>query len=234
LSKSKKDDRNSAQIAQYLPQFLKHGDSPDATYQAPELQKLRFAKLMGSILESASPGFSIHDVGCGMAHLHEYLNKQKVNHVYSGSDIMKEFVEAARRKFPDVQIECRDFLTAAKKEKYDFVVCNGILHFPAGVPEASWNNFAFDLMARMYEAADKAIAFNFLTTYKNKHDATLHYIDPLKVFDFCQKNLSRFVTLDHAYPLYEATVTVFTPEFMEALHSEPAFKKYFGRSRQPL
>lgn len=228
--RKKIQNRVTAQIAEYLPQFQKYGDNPLATFQEPKLQELRFEKLMGSILNVKDlEAFSLYDVGCGPGHLHQYLNNQNVPHTYSGSDLVTEVVKLAKQKFPKANIECADFIQNDPKGKYDFVVCNGLLHFPAGVPKEEWKEFAFNLIKKMFNLATKGIAFNFLTTYKTTDNPALAYFDPLELFDFCQKNMSRFVTIDHAYALYEVTMTVYTKNFMRALYSDDAFKKYFVR-----
>jgi len=76
--------------------------------------------------------------------------------------------------------------------------------------------------------ADKAIVFNCLTSYKTFSDPTLLYFDPIKIFDFCAKNLSRFVIIDHGYPLYEFTCTVFRPEYLSKSYNNQKFNKYFS------
>lgn len=183
---------------------------------------------MDAILSmSKARSFSIHDVGCGLGHLHSFLKARRIPHSYSGSDLVPEFVREARRRCPDASITCEDFLSAKKSRKYDFVVCNGMIHLPAGVDQKEWRKFSFDLISRMFASSRGGIAFNFLTTYKTAHNSELFYLDPREIFDYCQKKMSRFVTLDHAYPLYEATVTVFTTDFIESLFKSKAFRKYF-------
>jgi len=58
------------------------------------------------------------------------------------------------------------------------------------------------------------ISFNFLTSYCTYFNESLFYLDPSKVLKFCIENLSRFVILDHCYPLYEYTVTVFSKDYI--------------------
>ena len=36
----------------------------------------------------------------------------------------------------------------------------------------------------------------------------LYYADPLAVFDWCKRHLSRFVALHHDYPLYDFTILI--------------------------
>lgn len=73
----------------------------------------------------------------------------------------------------------------------------------------------------------KGIAFNFLTSYNTFNQDDLMYFDPSEVFKYCIKNLSRFVIIDHGYPLYEATATVFKKDFLKSFYIGNAFDKYF-------
>ncbi len=79
--------------------------------------------------------------------------------------------------------------------------------------------------------AEVAIAFNFLSSYRTFTDPDLFYFDPAEMLDHCVKHLSRFVVLDHGYPLFECTTTVYRPEFVERQYASDRFAKYFDVTR---
>ena len=54
----------------------------------------------------------------------------------------------------------------------------------------------------------KGISFNLLTKYADYEADNLYYGDPLYFFDYCKRNLSKYVTLLHDYELYEWTILV--------------------------
>ena len=58
--------------------------------------------------------------------------------------------------------------------------------------------------------ATKGLGFNLLTNYSDMHlmKDELFYADPLYIFDFCKKNISRNVALLHDYDLYDFTILV--------------------------
>ena len=101
------------------------------------------------------------------------------------------------------------------------------LNLLAGVTGDEWKAMCLALIRKMYSHADRGIAFNFLTAYRSYSDPQLYYFDPKEMFDFATTQLSRFVVLDAAYPLYECTITVFNKDYMAALHSDDDLKKYF-------
>jgi len=219
------------QIELYRRAFLEHGDSPKATFNvSSEAQRLRFERLTRPLREAKSP-FSIHDVGAGLCDLHRYLLDRGVEHAYSGTEIVQEMVGLAREKYPEITLYERDILRDEVADRHDFVVLSGLFNIPGATDHESWRRFVFDLLRKMYEMADVAIAFNFLSGYRSFTDPELFYLEPREILDFCMKELSRFVMLDHGYPLFECTATVFRPAFVESRHTEEPFGKYFRVTR---
>jgi hypothetical protein len=215
----------------YRASFARHGDAPRATYNAGrEAQELRFERLMRHLTPSRSP-FSIHDVGAGLCDLHRYLLDEGIDHVYSGTDVVQEMIDHAREKYPEITLHNRDILADEVAERHDFVVLSGLFNLPGKTPPDAWNRFVLQMVERMYEMADVAVSFNFLSAYRTFTDPDLFYIDPAEMLDHCMKQLSRFVILDHAYPLFECTATVFRPEFVERQFEAGSFAKYFGVRR---
>ncbi len=220
-----------AQRNQYLAQFEKFGDSPQATFQNDQqTQSLRFERLLRPLLP-VSGKFSIHDVGTGLCDLHQYLLDQGIPHDYSGTEIVAELISHSQQKFPDVTLYQRDFANDTFDDKYDFVVLSGTLNLRCNLDQEKWEGYVHELLSRMFRHAKRAISFNFLTTYNSFSSPGLFYFDPKALFDFCQKNLSRFVSLDHSSPLYEAAIAVFQPDEMKSRYPDPAFAKYFTKEK---
>lgn len=214
----------------YRSNFLIHGDGPLGTYQNNHLtQYMRFEALIARLAPHFGNGVTLHDVGSGLCDLKHFLNLKGLGETikYSGTEIVEEMNDLARKKYPDVELFNRDFLDDRHKDQYDFVVLSGTLNLPAGVGDSDWMNLCTGLMDKMFERAKKGIALNFLTSYRTFSDPDLFYIDPRDFFDHATMNLSRFVNLDAAYPLYECTLTVFKKEFIAGLYPQPELAKYF-------
>lgn len=218
------------QLATYGKNYLDHGDTPRGTFQNnPETMRLRYERLLLPFLSSTEP-LTIHDVGCGLCDLHAYLNSRNIDHQYSGTEIVPEMVEAAKNKYPGIEIFQRDILNGPVEDRYDVVLLSGVLNIPGSIPLEDWKSFCRDLMRKMFEMARYGISFNFLTTHTTFRDPTLAYLDPSEMLTFCLEELSRFVRVDHAYPLYEASISVFHPDFVRTRFDDPAFDKYFSGS----
>jgi hypothetical protein len=216
------------QLKVYRDNYIRFGDTPEGTFHnSRTTQYLRFSRLIDPLLSFAPEYFSLHDVGAGPADLHKYLLERNIAHRYSGSEIVPEMVQTASHKFSDIQIYCRAIEEAPANEKYDFVVLCGTFNMPGETLPDEWACFVTDTIRKMYSMCRLGISFNFLTSYNTFSVPDLFYIDPFRTTQFCLKELSRFTSLDHAYPLYEATITVLTKECMKEAYREEHFAKYF-------
>ena len=224
------------QKAAYREQLLKHGDSPAGVcWNNKETQDLRFFRLMAQILasrpESDSP-FSIHDFGCGTAALHQYLLNRGIDHAYTGTDLVDEMILFAKQKYPGARFLTGDFSGGEPLEEHDYVVVSGVLNYALQADRQAWQTYCFRLIRKLFQSARKALAFNFLTSYRDFDDIRLAYFDPREVFDLCQRELSRFIHVDCAYPLFEVTMTVFKANDLKAHYDRAIYGKYFKASGQ--
>jgi hypothetical protein len=212
----------------YGTNYRKFGPTPKGTFQNNLLtQYLRYEYLLKNLLPLKS-NFTIHDVGSGICDLHKYLNELKIEHQYSGTEIVQDMIDYSVTSYPDIVIKNRDMLKVdSDKEKYDFVVLSGTLNIKGDASQKIQEDYALQLITKMYQMSGIGMSFNFLTTYKTFTDESLLYFDPKFVFDFCMTNLSRFVVLDHSYPLYEVSVTVLNYEFLKEYYNKPELVKYF-------
>lgn len=210
----------------YQESLDKHGDSTRATHQNdPVTQHLRFERLVKEI-EPFLPGHSIHDVGCGFGELGEYLTQREAGCKYSGIEIVSGMAEVGRARL-GVEIVVDDFIARDYERSYDFVVASGVFNIPGKVEPDEWNLYNQTMTKKMFALATKGIAFNGLTTFSDFRRDDLHYWDPTQVLSFCHSELSRFCILDHAYPLYEWTLTVFHQDFVRGAYPQDELTKYF-------
>lgn len=75
-------------------------------------------------------GITILDIGCALGGLASVLSEHLARFEYTGVDISKNMIERAKQKYPDRSfyvIEEAD-LSALPNERFDLVVCLGILH----------------------------------------------------------------------------------------------------------
>jgi len=216
----------------YSNKFEQFGDEPRSlSYNSEITHNERFNVILRLFKYESGNAFSLHDVGCGLAHLNSFLIKHGINCQYSGSDILEGFIDAAAKKFPDCQFTLQnigddlDKIQDKVKDK-DYYVAGGIFNLTGNADKNQWEAFVFKAMSNMFAMAKKAIAVDFLTTYSDFYADDLYYADPCRIYDWCKKNLSRFVTIISDGPLYEFMLLVYKEDFIHSQYLE-GFEKYF-------
>ncbi|MBP1638832.1 MAG: Methyltransferase type 12 [Bacteroidetes bacterium] len=100
---------------------------------------------------------SILDVGCGYGDLKEYLDERFTNFHYTGIDQQPKFIAEAKQVYankPDTYFFQTDF-TQVQFPKVDYKVASGALSY-----RSSNSRFVFEMIAKMYSAANQGVAFN--------------------------------------------------------------------------
>src|SRR5262247_1744037 len=122
----------STLVTHYERCFERYGATPKGVDwpNAPDLA-VRFHTLLGLLDGAVSePPPVLLDLGCGPGLLLDYLKAtgrlQMVE--YRGIDLSAAMVEAARARWPDREIACRDVVKSPLPEQsVDYVIMNGVL-----------------------------------------------------------------------------------------------------------
>jgi len=220
------------QQKEYYQRLLaEHGTSPQAlAYRDMETQDERFVR-MERLWEHEAGPYLVHEIGCGLGHMGEYIRRQHPLATYSGTDVLDEFVEHCRKTFTPGPFFNRDVIRHPPADRYDFVVLSGTFNGRLETSPAEWQTFIHDMMAAMYRMCTKAIGVNFLTSYADPEfmKGYLHYQPEADIFDYSMRNLSRHVELDMGGPLYEYTLRIYRPEYVRQLYPTPPFDRYFRK-----
>jgi SAM-dependent methyltransferase len=193
----------------YEDKLLQYGDSPQGVNWADaDSQRLRFQVLseVGNL-----NGKKIYDVGCGLGHLVEFLAERGVNCEYVGSDISPQMIQKAKQRLPQAQLYVADILNNVTPDwmRADYLFASGVFYVKATNDHHAWQKFVEAMLLRMFDLAERAIAFNMLTSYVDYKDSNLFYLSPADTLDFCIRNLGRRIVIRHDYPLWEYTVYVY-------------------------
>jgi len=143
----------------FYESVLDRGDNPAAKvgWNAGEgYQLANFAMLCE--LDDLVDGASVLDVGCGLGGLLDYFARVGRRVEYVGVDISAKMIEAARERHPGATFEVRDVLASPPARQFDFVICSGTLN--RRIPDHG--RWLAEMIARMYELADRALVFNVL------------------------------------------------------------------------
>ena len=155
--------------------------------------------------------FSILDVGAGYGGFYQYMlervNVEKID--FSGLDVVEEMIEHGKKTYPNAKFHTGDIMKEGfMKNKFDFVVCNGILTQKLSASDKEMEEYMALLINKMFDLCNVGIAFNVMSDVVDfKLDGNFHY-PAEKMFELAS-SYSRHVKIDHSYPLYEYTTYIY-------------------------
>jgi SAM-dependent methyltransferase len=186
-----------------------HGADPKGVdWKSEESQFVRFAQLLKIHPDKSQP-FSIIDYGCGYGALVKFLVESGYDFTYTGYDMTPSVVETAQKTF-DLPT-CTWTTDLSSVQPADYVVGSGLFNMKfKDTPADAWYQHMLDTIRAMWDLSKTGLAFNALTSYSDVEfmREDLYYPDPLQVFDFCKRNLSKQVALLHDYGIYDFTILV--------------------------
>lgn len=215
----------------YTESYKRFAGGPEATMQVhSDYQYLRFQKILDQIINiDNGQKITMLDYACGPGDLLEYLQKKDIPISYSGIDINENYINFAKNKFKDMA----DIFILQKSQfpsltsTYDYICISGMFHYKGTANPKEWEAVCKKLIKDLFKHVNKGLIFNCLTSQVDFMDANLFYWDPNIVIDFVGSSFSRYFKIDHAYPLYEWTLAIYTEEFMQSQFKQPTFHKYF-------
>ena len=187
--------------------FERHGDSPQGVDWPKEEDAATRYRVMLEQVRDSSPA-TILDFGCGLAHLLDYLEGGQFSHLdYAGLDVSERFVEACRKKHPEVEFLQLDVLEeGVQLPSFDYIVMNGVFTEKRELSfDAMWS-FAQAMLRAVWPAAKRGLAFNVMSKQVDwERDDLFHLpLDLLSAF-LCAEVTRDFV-IRNDYGLYEYTV----------------------------
>lgn len=170
-------------------------------------QRLRFDKL-ANVISPQDESVTVNDFGCGYGAMFQYFSALPGVRLeqYYGYDISEEMLAAAKEAVPDPRAV---FIKAAQvTEEADYSFVSGTFNVKLEASDDVWADYVKSVLLNLATNSRRGIAFNLLSTYVDWKQENLYYADPFMFFDFCKRNISRYVSLLHDYPLYEWTIVV--------------------------
>ncbi len=197
----------------YSQKFAEFGATPKGVdWGKEEDVRLRYDKMLAVIdwelLDIGKP-ITLLDVGCGYGGLYSYAQQKGLELQYTGIDVASNMISWAKQHLSTGEFIEGDFMQHDfGKQRFEFIVCNGILTQKLGASLLEMDGFAKMLIRRMFDLCDKSIAFNVMSTYVNFFAPNLYYKHPGEMLGYCLSEISRKARLDHSYGLYEYTLYV--------------------------
>lgn len=192
--------------------FDKHGDTHKGMDWPNEKDvENRFSIMLDLIRsEDKIDETTLLDLGCGTAHLLEYIRRKNHNNIkYSGLDISERFIEVARNKHPNNTFYALDLLKDEFEVMFDYIVMNGVFTEKRNLEEVEMWEFFENLLKRAFLISKRGIAFNVMSKNVDWEREDLFHVSLDKLSNFLCKNLSRDFVIRNDYGLYEFTTYVY-------------------------
>jgi len=188
-------DSDSNKIQKFFNRLAQqYGNSVSSlAWESDYTQGVRFRVLAGI---DNLVGMKVLDVGCGKADLYSFFGTEKTLVDYYGIDLALDLIKLAKKKFPEINIMYRDFLSEGHIPEIDYALSSGIANLKTP------NNLEYieSVIRKMFKIAKKGAAINMLTNYapENKKDNGMYFYSPEQMLKFALK-LTPQVVLRHEY-----------------------------------
>jgi len=204
-----RNERIAEQIERHFDERVKiyGADLKAIDWKSTEAQYSHFHQLL-KLVDSPEP-FSINDYGCGNGELINYLKTNYPDFEYFGFDVSTQMLEKAEEIFAAAD-NCRFSDRIEDLPVADYTVACGVFTMKFVVGDEQWHEYMLEKVTELAALSRKGFAFNALTLYSDvefRRD-DLYYADPLFWFDYCKRNISKYVSLLHDYPQYSFTIIV--------------------------
>ncbi|MBL7920240.1 MAG: class I SAM-dependent methyltransferase [Bacteroidia bacterium] len=192
----------------YTNKIITNGLTPQGVdWNSEESQFLRF-EILSSVI-GINDSFSVLDYGCGFGSMLDFYKTKYKNFEFFGFDISEEMIKNAKETHGN-DSNAKWFSQIDEVPNADYTIASGIFNVRLKNSDNDWLEYILETLKTMNQKSNKGFSFNMLTKYSDAGymKEYLYYADPLFIFDYCKRNFSKFVALNHDYPLYEFTITV--------------------------
>lgn len=191
-------------IESYLANFQQFGVSPESLGWLKGRQEVRFQALTEGVRQHSR----ILDFGSGFGDLFGYLRKSDLSFDYHGVDVVAEFVEASRNRFPEASFD-HISLGQRLEGEFDIAVASGVFNFLYTDSAVEHEELVFSTMSRLFEVVSERVSVDFMSPSVDYRQADAYHQRLDSLLDFVTSNLSRNLHIDHSYLPYEYCVHIF-------------------------
>ena len=188
----------------YVEALRRHGDSPASLLTPKGRSHLRFRAIKEQVNKN---GLKILDYGCGLGFLYDYLSKTKFSFEYTGIDIVPQFIDSCKSKYPKA---CFDVIDPTRPicGEYDIVFASGVFNLITHESEIISKEYALERIEYLFSITNKILVCDFLSSLVDFKQYKAQHFSPSEIVEFCSNKLSRRFKLRHDLLPYEMTLIV--------------------------
>ena len=188
----------------YVEALRCHGDSPASLLTPKGRSHLRFRAIKEQVNKN---GLKILDYGCGLGYLYDYLSKTKFSFEYTGIDMVPQFIDSCKSKYPKA---CFDLIDPTRPicGEYDIVFASGVFNLMTHDSEIISKEYALERIEYLFSLTNDILVCDFLSSLVDFKQSKAQHFSPSEIVEFCSNKLSRRFKLRHDLLPYEMTLIV--------------------------
>jgi ubiquinone/menaquinone biosynthesis C-methylase UbiE len=191
-------------VRRYQQRIAEYGPTFDSLNSGSEAKQAVRHSVHGSALRGANP--VVLEIGCGLADFFNYLLQHQCTCSYNGYDIVPEYIDECRRRYPDAKFSLRNVFVEGIEGTYDTIVMSQVLN------NRYQKSDNMQVMQRAMELAFEhtcvSVSVDMISTYVDFRNPDLFYYSPEEIFRIA-KAISPRVLLRHDYRAFEFCVQLF-------------------------
>lgn len=188
----------------YVEALRCHGDSPASLLTPKGRSHLRYRAIKEQVNKN---GLKILDYGCGLGYLYDYLSKTKFSFEYTGIDMVPQFIDSCKLKYPKA---CFDLIDPTRPicGEYDIVFASGVFNLMTHDSEIISKEYALERIEYLFSITNEILVCDFLSSLVDFKQSKAQHFSPSEIVEFCSNKLSRRFKLRHDLLPYEMTLIV--------------------------
>jgi SAM-dependent methyltransferase len=182
----------------------KFGDRPEALRWTPQGQIRRYHTLIEIAPDLNNS--TVLDYGCGTGDFYRFMKRRGIETRYTGVDINENFIEMAKKKYPECTFRVMNIDEDPLDGFYDYIFICGVFNLLVpGVKDDLRN-----ALVNLFKHCNKGLALSALSSHAPIRDPELNYTSPEEMVRFSLENLSPYLALRHDRIQHDFTLFVYT------------------------
>lgn len=190
----------------YNYHLQKFGDRPEALRWTPQGQLKRYHMLADIAPASDLNNSTVLDYGCGTGDFYKFLKRRGINVRYTGVDINENFINLAKKKYPESTFKVMNADDDEFEGFYDYIFICGVFNLQVPGVDDDLKN----ALVNLFKHCNKGLALSALSSHTPIKDHELHFTSPEELVKFSIENLSPCIALRHDRIPNDFTLFVYT------------------------
>jgi len=184
----------------------KFGDRPEALRWTPKGQLKRYHMLTDIAPAADLDNAKVLDYGCGTGDFYRFLQRRGINVKYTGVDINENFINLAKKKYPECEFKVMNIDDESLEGFYDYIFICGVFNLQVPGVDDDLKN----ALVKLFRHCNKGLALSALSSHTPIRDPELHFTSPEDMVRFSIENLSPAIALRHDRIEHDFVLYVYT------------------------